>query len=91
MRIPPAPHVIRGEPPKKIQKVRPGNPGNPMPSHAGKVHVFDALAVNMNFVFLGQASDPFGDAPLGTVALIDERRNNGNPDGWHSFGALPTG
>jgi hypothetical protein len=25
------------------------------------------------------------------VAFIDERRNNGNPDGWHSFAALPTG
>ena len=91
VRIPPAPQVIGGEPPQKIQKVRPGDPGNPVPSHAGEVHVFDALAVNMNFVFLGQPRDPFGDAPLGSVAFIDEGRNNGNPDGWHSLAALPTG
>ncbi len=43
-----------------------------MPFHAREIHVFHALAVNMDFVFLRQARDPFGDAPLGSVALIDE-------------------
>ena len=89
--IPPAPQVIGGEPPKKIQQVRPGDLWNPVPSHAGEVHIFDALAVNMNFVFLGQPRDPFGDAPLGSVAFIDEGGNNRDPDGWHSLAALPTG
>jgi hypothetical protein len=62
-----------------------------MPGHVSEVYVFDALAVNMNFVFLGQTRDPFGDSPLGSVALIDKRRNDCDPDAWHSFGALPTG
>ena len=91
MRVPPAPQVIGGEPPEKIQQVRPGDLWNPVPSHAGEVHVFDALAVNMNFVFLGQPRNPFGDAPLGSVAFIDERRNDGNADRRHSLAALPTG
>ncbi len=91
IRIPPAPQVIGGEPPKKIQEMRTGNLRNAVPAHAREVHVFDALAVNMNFVFLRQAGDPFGDAPLGSVALIDEGRNNRNADRRHSFENLPTG
>ena len=59
--------------------------------HTCEVHILDTLAVNMNFVFLGKASDPFGDSPFGSVAFVDKRRNNGDPDGWHSFAALPTG
>ncbi len=90
-RVPPAPQVIGGQPPQKIEEVRTGQLRNPVPAHAREVHVLDALAVNVDFVIRRQARDPFGDAPLGSVAFVDEGRNNGDPDGRHSLGALPTG
>ncbi len=84
MGIPPAPHMVGRKPPNKIDQVRTVNLRNAVPSHAREIDIFHALAVNMNLVVLREARDPFGDAPLGPVPLVDEGRNNRDPDWPHS-------
>src|ERR1700682_5160189 len=81
--IAPAPDMIGGKPPEKVNQVRSRNSGNPVPSHTRKIEVFHSLTVNMDFILPREPRDPFSNAPLGSMPLIDERRNNRNASCGH--------
>ena len=46
-----------------------------------EVGILDTLRINMNFatVVTSETFDQFSDSPLGTVAAVHERGNNGEP------------
>src|SRR5271170_7471157 len=74
--MPGAPQTVGGEPPKIVEKMRTGKLGNAVPGDFGEIKVLDILAVDMNFVGRGELRNPFGDAPLGAVAFVNERRDD---------------
>jgi hypothetical protein len=74
MRVDPAGEVIGGKPPKVTQEMGSRRDEHTMPSDISEVYVIShAFAIKMNFVGAGQAFKLLGDAPFGSVTLIEER------------------
>jgi hypothetical protein len=49
---------------------------NAMPVEPCEIHVFHALAIEMDIEVFEQLRNPFSHLPLGTVALVDEWRDD---------------
>jgi hypothetical protein len=64
--------MICSEPPKKIYEMRPRHLGNSVYRDFPEIHIFHALAINVDFEIVTQPRDPFGNAPFGAMPLIDE-------------------
>jgi len=59
--------------------VRSGELGDAMPDNLRKIEVFDFLAINVDLKFAGELGDPFDYNALGSVTLVEERRNDRQP------------
>ena len=74
MPVDPAAEMIGGKPPKVTQKMGPWRDEHAMPDDLREVYVVShAFAIKMNFVGAGQPFKLLGDAPFGSVTLIEDR------------------
>jgi hypothetical protein len=66
----PSAGMICQQPPDVSKDVRPRRNGHPMPLDLAEIYVFDAFAVEMDFVRIGETLDLFGHASFRPVALV---------------------
>jgi hypothetical protein len=66
----PSADVICHEPPHVSEDVWPRRNRHPMPLDLAKIYVFDAFAVEMDFVCIGETLDLFCHASFSSVTLV---------------------
>lgn len=74
--VPPAPDMIGNEPPDIVGEVRTRKSRNLVPSYFSLVDVPNFLTVDVNLELVRQSGDPFRDAALGPVALVERRADD---------------